>query len=131
MTEAWGVQTWAVPLLHPHSRTWHACLLGETLGLRLLSPGWQLGREEWGAGSGSLVWGHRHPSPKHLVAQRVKSPPAVQETWVRSPGQEDPLEKGMPATPVSWPGESHEQRSLACGSPWGRKESDTTERPTL
>ena len=26
-----------------------------------------------------------------LVAQTVKRLPAVQETWVRSPGQEDPL----------------------------------------
>ena len=33
-----------------------------------------------------------------LVAQRVKNPPAKQETRVQvpSPGQEDPLEKGMP-----------------------------------
>ena len=30
-----------------------------------------------------------------LVAQTVKNPPAVQETWVRSLGQEDPQEKGM------------------------------------
>ena len=30
-----------------------------------------------------------------LVAQRLKHLPAVQESWVRSPGQEDPLEKGM------------------------------------
>ena len=30
-----------------------------------------------------------------LVAQTVKSLPAVQETWVRSLGWEDPLEKGM------------------------------------
>ena len=30
-----------------------------------------------------------------LVAQTVKNLPAVQETWVRSLGQEDPLEKGM------------------------------------
>ena len=29
-----------------------------------------------------------------LVAQKVKNLPAVQETWVRSLGQEDPLEKG-------------------------------------
>ena len=29
-----------------------------------------------------------------LTAQLVKSPPAVQETWVRSLGWEDPLEKG-------------------------------------
>ena len=30
-----------------------------------------------------------------LVAQTVKKPPAMQETQVRSLGQEDPLEKGM------------------------------------
>ena len=29
-----------------------------------------------------------------LVAQKVKNPPAVRETWVPSLGQEDPLEKG-------------------------------------
>src|SRR5574339_546547 len=29
-----------------------------------------------------------------LVAQLVKNPPAVGETWVRSLGWEDPLEKG-------------------------------------
>ena len=37
-----------------------------------------------------------------LVAQLVKNLPAVQETWVRSLGGEDPLEKGF------WPGEFHE-----------------------
>ena len=30
-----------------------------------------------------------------LVAQRVKRLPAMQETWVRSLSQEDPLEKAM------------------------------------
>jgi len=30
-----------------------------------------------------------------LVAQLVKNPPAVRETWVRSLGWEDPLEKGI------------------------------------
>ena len=35
-----------------------------------------------------------------------------------------------PPTPVLWPGESHGQRSLAGYSPWGRKESDTTEQLT-
>ena len=29
-----------------------------------------------------------------LLDQMVKSLPAMQETWVRSPGWEDPLEKG-------------------------------------
>ena len=32
-----------------------------------------------------------------LVAQTVKSPPAVQETQVRSLGREAPLEKGLAA----------------------------------
>ena len=30
-----------------------------------------------------------------MVAQTVKNLPSVQETWVQSLGQEDPLEKGM------------------------------------
>ena len=30
-----------------------------------------------------------------LVAQKIKKLSAMQETWVRSLGQEDPLEKGM------------------------------------
>ena len=30
-----------------------------------------------------------------LVAQKVKCLPTIQETWVRSLGQEDPLEKEM------------------------------------
>ena len=33
-----------------------------------------------------------------LVAQLVKNPPAMQETWVQSLGWEDPLEKGTRAT---------------------------------
>ena len=33
----------------------------------------------------------------------------------------------MAATPVSLPGKSHGQRSLASYSPWGCKESDMTE----
>ena len=30
-----------------------------------------------------------------LVAQLVKNPPAMRETWVRSLGQKDPLEEGV------------------------------------
>ena len=50
-------------------------------------------------GSGrSVVEGIGHPllySWAFLVAQLVKNPPAMWETWVRSLGLEDPLEKGM------------------------------------
>ena len=39
-----------------------------------------------------------------LVAQMVKNPPAMWETWVRSLGREDPLEKEMAthASSIAW-----------------------------
>ena len=66
-----------------------------------------------------------------MVAQTVKNLPAIQETQFRSLGQEGPLEKGWQLTPVFLPGEFQGQRSLAGYDPWGRKESDVTERLTL
>ena len=63
-----------------------------------------------------------------LVAQMVKCLSAMQETRVRSLGWKDPLEKEMAATPVFLPGKSHGRRNLVGYCPWGRKESDTTER---
>ena len=39
-----------------------------------------------------------------------------------------PWKKAWQPTPVFLPGESLEQRSLAGYSPWGHKESDTTEQ---
>ena len=36
-----------------------------------------------------------YTSRASLVAQTVKNPSAMQETWVRSLGWEDPLEEGM------------------------------------
>ena len=53
--------------------------------------------------------------------QRAKSLPAMQEVWVRSPGWDDPLEQEMAAHPVSLPGESRGQRSLAGHSPWSHE----------
>ena len=60
----------------------------------------------------------------------VKKLPAVQETqdtWVRSLGQEDPLEKemGIHSSILAWriPG----TKELGGLHLWGRKESDTTE----
>ena len=41
------------------------------------------------------VYCPRYSTWASLVAQMVKNLPAVQETWVRSLGWEDPLEKGM------------------------------------
>ena len=55
-----------------------------------------------------------------LVAQLLTNPPAMQETWVRSLGWEDPLEKGK----------ATHSRILAWRipwTPWGHKGSDITE----
>ena len=51
-----------------------------------------------------------------MVAQMVKNLPVMQETWVRSLGQEDPVENGMS---TALPREFHGQRSLAGCSPMG------------
>ena len=37
-----------------------------------------------------------------LLAQMVKNPSAMQETWVHSLGWEDPLEKGMASLVAQW-----------------------------
>ena len=40
------------------------------------------------------------------MAQMVKNPPAMRETWVQSLVWEDSLEEGMQPTPIFLPGES-------------------------
>ena len=58
------------------------------------------------------------------MAQTVKNLPAVQETWLRSLGWEDPLERGMAthssilAWRIPW---TEKPGGL---SVWGRQESD-------
>ena len=58
----------------------------------------------------------------------VKHQLNMQETWVQSLDGEDALEKEMAPTPALLPGKSHGWRSPVSYSPWGCKESDTTER---
>jgi len=58
-----------------------------------------------------------------VVAQKVKNPPAMQETQIWSLSQEDPLKKEMPPHfKYSCLENPHGQRSLVDYSPWGRKE---------
>ena len=77
-----------------------------------------------GTGCPGLVTGIRDAltTRASLVAQMVKHLPAMQETWVRSLGWEDPLEKEM-ATHFS---------TLAWKSPWteepGRLQSKGSKR---
>ena len=63
----------------------------------------------------------------YLVPQMIKNLPAMQETWVWSPGQEDPLEKGMAthssilAQRIPWteePGRLQSVRSQRVGHDW-------------
>ena len=51
----------------------------------------------------------------------------MQETQVQSLDWEDSQRREWPPTPVFLPGESYGQRSLVGYSPWGCKESDTTD----
>ena len=68
------------------------------------------------------------PNMCFLVAQAVKNPPAMRETWVRSLGWKDPLEKGMAthSSTLAWRTPWTEEPG-GC-SPWGHTESDTAER---
>ena len=57
-------------------------------------------------------------STTSLVAQMVKNPPAMQETWVQSLGQEDLLEKAVathssiPVWRIPWTEEPGELQSM-------------------
>ena len=57
----------------------------------------------------------------------VKHLPTMWEIRVQYLIQEDPLEKEMATHSSTLAGKSHEWRSMVDYSPWGHKESDTTE----
>ena len=91
----------------------------------------------WGGGQGNGVcfcglcmWAVLWCYVDFPVAQMVKNLPAMQETCVWSLGWEVPLEKGMTihssilAWRIPW------TEKPGGYSPWGHKESDTTERLT-
>ena len=64
-----------------------------------------------------------HPILTQWAAQEAqweKNPPASQETWVQSLGQEDPPEKEIAthSSILAW--ETHGQRSLVGYGSWGR-----------
>ena len=89
---------------------WHAAVHGVAKGqTQVTELNWT---EGWGVEAGRVGWRKikgmmsRHSfflgwwnvlklTGASLVAQMVKNLPAIQETWVWSLGQEDPLEKGI------------------------------------
>ena len=93
-------------------------------------PDSSVGKElAWNAGDPSLIPGLGRSAGERigyplqdswasLVAQQVKNPPAMWETWVLSLGWDITLEKN---TTVFQPGEIH-----GLYGPWGCKASDTT-----
>ena len=97
-------------------------------------PGSQLGKEATcNAEDPSLIPGSGRSAGERIgyplqyswaspVAQLVKNLPAMPETWVRSLGWEDSLEKGKT---------THSRIPWTVYSPWCHKESDTTEQLSL
>ena len=80
----------------------------------------------WGGSSGGQSAGLNSATASlsgfSLVAQLVKNPPAMWETWVWSLVGKIPWRRDRLPTLVFWPGEFH-----GLYSPWGHKVSDTTE----
>ena len=60
------------------------------------------------------------------MAQLVKNLPAIQETWVRSLGWEDPWKRERLPTPVVWPREFQ-----GLYSPWGCTERLSLNGPLM
>ena len=57
-----------------------------------------------GRSSGGGIGGPLQYSWAFLVAQLVKNPPAIRETWLQSLGWEEPLEKGKAGYPLQYSG---------------------------
>ena len=87
-----------------NQRTYYSALITELLGLLDSSPGTELPACHAG-GPSSIPGLGRSPregisyslqySWTSLVAETVKNPPAIQETWVWSLGWKDPLKEGL------------------------------------
>ena len=60
---------------------------------------------------------------KESACQCTKHETCGFDSWI----QKNPWRRAWQPTPVFLPGESHGQRNQAGYSPWGHKESDTTE----
>ena len=64
------------------------------------------------------------------MAQTGKNLPAIQEMRVQFLGWDDPWRREGQSTLVFSPGKFYGQRNVVGHSPWGLKESDTTEQLT-
>ena len=89
---------------------------------------WQLSIKKRNPFSLSLNWARLPIQRASLVVQRLKRLPAMWETWVRSLGWEDTLEKEMAthSSILAW--RIPQTEKLGGLQSVGRKELDTTER---
>ena len=78
------------------------------------------GRKEWDT-TERLIWSLMVLMVKNCQCRRHKT--WRFDPWVRK----IPWRRAWQPTPVSMPGESHGQGSLVGYTPWGRRDSDTTE----
>ena len=76
--------------------------------------------------SSTTVWKNQFLGAS-LLAQMVKHSPTMQETWIWSLSWKDALEECMATHSIILAWRIPMERSLANYSPWGLKESDTTE----
>ena len=116
----------------PAVSLWSPSLLWEQV-MHVGFPGSSAGKESFCNAGVPSSTGERRGYPLQfswpfLVAQIVKNPPALWETWVPSLGWEDPLEEGTQPTPVFLPGESPGTEELGRLQSMDHKESDMTER---
>ena len=89
-------------------------------------------RERWPAWCSAFfvhfIYSHLNSFRASLVVQRLKRLPAMWETWVRSLGREDPLEKEMATHSSIFAWRIPWMEELGGLQSTGHKESDTTER---
>ena len=78
-----------------HGRVSASWILLRSLFSSLLLHPYNISRLSEATGVKSLLLANKRYTDTNLIAQLVKNLPAMQETWVRSLGGEDPLEKEM------------------------------------
>ena len=71
------------------------------------------------AGQSAQAWGYPGGSDSKASARNARDPGSIPGSG-KSPGEGN-------GTPVFLPGKSYGQTNMVGYSPWGRKESDTTE----
>ena len=117
-----NIQPWCTPF-----PVWNQSIVSCPVATVATWPAYRFLRRQVRCSCIPIFWRIYHSSllstQVSLVAQLVKNPPSMWETWVRSLGWEDPLEKGKAthSSVLAW------RIPWTVYSPWGCRELDTTE----